>query len=217
MIPSAIIALFFLAAMTLLSPSPCAAADDEAIRQAAAERFKAWGDAPPLSSLDAYGFGNALEVQRAIVLQPLGVYQPDRTKDPLYVQSVEQAMAVAPLFWIVPVGVDGQIRCIVSVKANEDDTYEAFAVGDAFLANRLASGLAKLGLSADASFTSLRYVRFMSPNYDLLLSEKDGAWTWVNLLGTLEANAQILTRDQAGALLDNVSSTPPNQDIPPGD
>ena len=90
-------------------------------------------------------------------------------------------------------GVDGQIRCIVSVKANEDNTYEAFAVGDAFLANRLASGLAKLGLSADASFTSLRYVRFMSPNYDLLLSEKDGAWTWVNLLGTLEANAQILT------------------------
>ena len=217
-IPS--VALFLM----LLVLSPCQAKDmktqqdsmTQEIKTVADREFVKWIATIPEDQIQDYGFANRQEVNEAKILEPLPSFIPARNEKSLTPEKIEQELSDSPQRWHVPVTTNNKIVCLVTVKLTEKKEPTAVAFGKAFAANRLDAGYRLLGWPTQDIFNNLALLSFYDPVYAILMHKDDtGKWEWVNLTGTQQGKAQIMSSSDIADLLKSLKESqtriPPQQ------
>lgn len=170
--------------------------------------LKTWLASIPPEMLDGFGFHSAEEKSRARLLDPIPFSTPLRSKDQLKKTKIEKSLEEKPISWLVPVAVDQRIVAVVVVDTVQGKEPTPVEFGKTYTANRLDAGIKALGWPTKEKWHDLRYLSFVSPNYDLLLCRKERSWVWLNLRGTLEGTAHKMSLGEINVLLEQLSHIP---------
>ena len=167
--------------------------------------LKTWLASIPPEMLDGFGFHSAEEKSRASLLDPISFSTPLRSKDQLKKAKIEKALEEKAISWLVPVVVDQRIVAVVVVDTVQGKEPTPVEFGKTYTANRLDAGIRALGWPTKEKWHDLRYLSFVSPNYDLLLYRKERSWVWLNLRGTLDGTAHKMSLGEIEALLEQLN------------
>lgn len=171
------------------------------VKSVADSALPTWIHQIPIEQLHKYGFDSKEEAGRSKVQQPIPFFSPPRARDKLIRQEIESAVEGRPLTWIVPVALNGQIRCLLIIDALDGHLPEVVEFGKTFAANRLNAGIRALDLYGK-DWGGLRFLSFVDPTVDLLLFRNvNKTWKWLRLLGTEEGRAIELGHNEITPLL----------------
>ena len=204
----------FIVLLTLSSVSgPLKASESSTpnkILEATEPAFRKWLANIPDHRITDYGFHSQQEMNNAKLLMPIPALFPVRGTKALTKLSVEETTWAMQRKWIAPVTVGERIVCMVVVNHEEGKEPIAAEFGKTYAANRLDAGYRLLGWPRKSTITEMRLISFFSPVYEILLGkDANKGWIWVNLTGTTNADAQIMSKEDIHRILENLNKTIP--------
>lgn len=165
-----------------------------------------WLGEIPKGDLKRYGFSSGEEALLAKTLTPIPYYTPSREREKLKREYIEKQLEKPPPSWLIPVAVEQRIVCLIMVDAPTGKQPEAVEFGKTFAANRLDAAIRTLKLPGEAEWRQLRFLSFVEPPVDILISgDQNGNLRWFNLLGTSEPEVSELRPEDISNVLNDLS------------
>lgn len=173
--------------------------------------MRSWLAAIGTDAIANYGFRSPSELNKANLDTPIPIFTPRRAPNLANKIAVEQILIQRPVSWLVPVIVDKRVVSVMKVDYMEGREPSATGFGMMYTANRLNAGLSLLGQLSESDRKNLIYLSFVEPVTDILLLRiSDNSWKWLNLIGTTDAQASMLSDVEIASLLRVLSVVPDN-------